>query len=161
MGHCESAFFLHFLANLIYFFDLVQKLHSHTVSRCPLWYLRYLKQRKNKKQWNNQYKNQKNQKQTTKKIRDSSRRSRRLGDSRIFFWFLAYHKPSTLLIWKHSAPSSKTYMLNSESISETFHLQAALRDTVVTGSSRKKTGPWKAAARIEKMCLCIYEIRKL
>ena len=78
-----------------------------------------------------------------------------------FFWFLAYRKPSTLLIWKYSAPSSKTYMLNSESISETFHLQAALRDTVVTGSSRKKAGPWKAAAQIEKMCLRIYEIRKL
>ena len=78
-----------------------------------------------------------------------------------FSWFLAYRKPSTLLIWKYSAPSSKTYMLNSESISETFHLQAALRDTVVTGSSRKKAGPWKAAAQIEKMCLRIYEIRKL
>ena len=34
-GHCESALFPHFLANLIYFFDLMQELHSHTVSRCP------------------------------------------------------------------------------------------------------------------------------
>ena len=74
----------------------------------------------------------------------------------VFFWFLAYRKPSTLLIWKYSAPSSKTYMLNSESISETFHLQAALRDTVLTGSSRKKSRTLEGRSTNRKKCVYAY-----
>ena len=131
------------------------KLRSHTVSRCPLWYLRYFKQRKQnngkttiqtpkkQKKTNNQKKNQ------TKQFSETPQGGAGASETTFFFffffffffgfWFLAYRKPSTLLIWKYSAPSSKTYMLNSESISETFHLQAALRDTVVTGSSRKES----------------------
>ena len=139
----------------------MQKLHSHTVSRCPLWSLVLALFKAKKKTTEKQYKNQKINQNKNQRVLKEEPAPRRLPIFFIFvfgfFWFLAYRKPSTLLIWIYSAPSSKTYMLNSESISETFHLQAALRDTVVTGSSRKKAGPWKAAAEIKK---CVYAYMK-
>ena len=132
----------------------MQELHSHTVSRCPNWYLRYSKKTPGEKKKNT---HTHTKQYTHKKNRESPRRLLLLEESLFLFWFLAYRKPSTLQILKYSALSSKTYMLNSESISETFHLQAALRGTVVTGSSWKKTDLGRPQHKSKK---CVYEYMK-
>ena len=124
----------------------MQKLHSHKVSRLSSLVLALFKAKK--KQNTTDKNNTKTKKQnhtppykkTHTQFSETPQGGAGASETPDFSsFFLSYRKPSTLLIWKYSAPSSKTYMLNSESISETFHLQAALRDTVVTGSSRKKS----------------------
>ena len=103
---------------------------------------------KKKKEQNNK----KHKRKTNKQFSETPEGGAGAWETPEFLWFLAFRKRSTLQIWKYSAIALKPYMLNSESISETFHLQVARRDTVVTGSFRKsKFGPWKAAAQIENV----------